>query len=89
MNRKVLLIGATGITLALGLAACSSKKSTSSAPTTSAPAASASTSCTGDINVGRSVDGCIVGTRAEQCRKRPDHRQPAHTRGAAGVPDPS
>ena len=45
MNRKVLLIGATGITLALGLAACSSsKKTTSGAPSTSAPAASASAS---------------------------------------------
>jgi len=45
MNRKVLLIGATGITLALGLAACSStKKTTSGAPNTSAPAASASAS---------------------------------------------
>jgi glycine betaine/choline ABC-type transport system substrate-binding protein len=39
MNRKVLLIGATGITLALGLAGCSSKKSASSAPSSAAPPA--------------------------------------------------
>ena len=44
MNRKVLLIGATGITLALGLAACSSKKSTSTAPSTAPPAAGTSAS---------------------------------------------
>ncbi len=44
MNRKVLVIGATGITLALGLAACSSKKSTSSAPSTAPPAAGTSAS---------------------------------------------
>jgi len=39
MNRKVLLIGATGITLALGLAGCSSKKAASSAPSSAAPPA--------------------------------------------------
>jgi glycine betaine/choline ABC-type transport system substrate-binding protein len=39
MNRKVLLIGATGVTLALGLAGCSSKKSASTAPSSAAPAA--------------------------------------------------
>jgi glycine betaine/choline ABC-type transport system substrate-binding protein len=39
MNRKVLLIGATGITLALGLAGCSSSKKTASTPPSSAPAA--------------------------------------------------
>ena len=37
MNRKVLLIGATGITLALGLAGCSSSKKTASTPTSAAP----------------------------------------------------
>jgi glycine betaine/choline ABC-type transport system substrate-binding protein len=39
MNRKVLLIGATGITLALGLAGCSSSKKTASTPSSSAPPA--------------------------------------------------
>lgn len=39
MNRKVLLIGATGITLALGLAGCSSSKKTASTPTSAAPPA--------------------------------------------------
>ena len=39
MNRKVLLIGATGITLALGLAGCSSSKKTASTPSSAAPAA--------------------------------------------------
>ena len=39
MNRKVLLIGATGLTLALGLAACSSSKKTAATPSSSAPAA--------------------------------------------------
>jgi glycine betaine/choline ABC-type transport system substrate-binding protein len=43
MNRKVLLIGTTGITLALALAGCSSKKSTSSAPSSAAPAATSAT----------------------------------------------
>jgi glycine betaine/choline ABC-type transport system substrate-binding protein len=39
MNRKVLLIGATGITLALGLAGCASSKKTASTPSSAAPAA--------------------------------------------------
>ncbi len=39
MNRKVLTIGVTGITLALGLAGCSSSKKTASTPSSSAPAA--------------------------------------------------
>jgi osmoprotectant transport system substrate-binding protein len=39
MNRKVLLIGATGITVALGLAGCSSSKSTSSTASSVPPAA--------------------------------------------------
>jgi len=39
MNRKVLLIGATGITLALGLAGCSSSKKTASTPSSAAPSA--------------------------------------------------
>jgi glycine betaine/choline ABC-type transport system substrate-binding protein len=39
MNRKVLLIGATGITLALGLAGCSSSKKTASTTPSSAPPA--------------------------------------------------
>jgi len=39
MNRKVLLIGATGITLALGLAGCSSSKKTAGTPSSSAPPA--------------------------------------------------
>ena len=43
MNRKVLLIGATGITLALGLAGCSSsKKTASSTPSSAAPPAATS-----------------------------------------------
>jgi glycine betaine/choline ABC-type transport system substrate-binding protein len=41
MNRKVLLIGTTGLALAIALAGCSSKKSTASAPTSAAPATSA------------------------------------------------
>jgi glycine betaine/choline ABC-type transport system substrate-binding protein len=44
MNRKVLLIGATGITLALGLAGCSSSKKTASTPTSAAPATTAAAS---------------------------------------------
>jgi glycine betaine/choline ABC-type transport system substrate-binding protein len=43
MNRKVLLIGATGITLALGLAGCSSSKKTASTTPSSAPPAATST----------------------------------------------
>ena len=39
MNRKVLLIGATGITLALGLSGCSSSKKTAGTPSSSAPPA--------------------------------------------------
>ncbi|HEY5456367.1 MAG TPA: glycine betaine ABC transporter substrate-binding protein [Acidothermaceae bacterium] len=39
MNRKVLLIAATGITLALGLSGCSSSKKTASTPSSSAPPA--------------------------------------------------
>ena len=42
MNRKVLLIGATGITLALGLVGCSSSKKTASTTPSSAPPAAAS-----------------------------------------------
>jgi osmoprotectant transport system substrate-binding protein len=42
MNRKVLLIGATGITLALGLAGCSSSKKTASTTPSSAPPAATS-----------------------------------------------
>ncbi|HZV25436.1 MAG TPA: glycine betaine ABC transporter substrate-binding protein [Acidothermaceae bacterium] len=37
MNRKVLLIGATGITLALGLVGCSSSKKAASTPSSAAP----------------------------------------------------
>jgi glycine betaine/choline ABC-type transport system substrate-binding protein len=39
MNRRVLLIGATGITLALGLAGCSSSKKTASTPSSATPPA--------------------------------------------------
>ena len=39
MNRKVLLIGSDGITLALGLAGCSSSKKTASTPSSAAPPA--------------------------------------------------
>jgi glycine betaine/choline ABC-type transport system substrate-binding protein len=46
MNRKVLLIGATGITLALGLAGCSSSKKTASTPSSSAPVAATSAAAT-------------------------------------------
>jgi glycine betaine/choline ABC-type transport system substrate-binding protein len=44
MNRKVLLIGSTGIAIALALAGCSSKKSTASAPSSAAPATTAAAS---------------------------------------------
>ena len=44
MNRKVLLIGTTGLTLALGLAGCSSSKKTASTPSSAPPAAGTSAS---------------------------------------------
>jgi osmoprotectant transport system substrate-binding protein len=55
MNRKLLLIGATGITLALGLAGCSSSKSTSSTASSVPPATTAAPSSAAPSSAAASV----------------------------------
>jgi osmoprotectant transport system substrate-binding protein len=55
MNRKLPLIGATGITLALGLAGCSSSKSTSSTASSVPPATTAAPSSAAPSSAAASV----------------------------------
>ena len=38
-------------------------------------------------DVGRGIDARNIVGCAEQCRKRADHREPAHTRRSPGVSD--